>query len=93
VLKTEWLDDHREPQHPPNPAYPEGLDADLTAGRAPWCETKLSYPAPRCGAWYIECSQCGITALVTTAGRPDDPRSVKLPCKGFQRRSPDANHR
>jgi len=27
----------------------------------------------------VECDTCGITVTLTTAGRPDDPRSVRIP--------------
>jgi hypothetical protein len=75
-----WADAGREPKLPPNPKYPNGVDLDLTGGR-PYCETTLAYPAPRCGSYLIKCRVCGITAAITTAGRADDPRSVKLACK------------
>jgi hypothetical protein len=40
-----------------------------------------SYPAKRCRFFTLQCSVCGQNAIVTTAGRKDDPRSVKLACK------------
>lgn len=76
-----WIDVGREPQCAPNPAYPKGVRLDVTNG-APGCWTGLPYPAKRCGYYAVKCRSCGMTALVTTAGRLDDPRSVKLPCKG-----------
>lgn len=76
-----WADAGREPKVKPDPAYPNGIDLDLTNGRLSYCETVLAYPTPRCGAYHIKCRVCGITALITTAGRADDPRSVKLACK------------
>lgn len=79
-LKIEWRDSGREPQCAPNPDYPEGIDIDLSGG-APACETALPYPARRCGAYIIKCTLCGVRVGVTTAGRPDDPRSAKIPCK------------
>jgi hypothetical protein len=45
TLQVEWFDEGREPQHPPDPRYPDGIDIDESAGRR------------------------------------DDPRSVRLPCK------------
>lgn len=45
------------------------------------CETRLPYPAARCGTYVIECSKCGLSVACTTAGRPDDPRLARLPCK------------
>jgi hypothetical protein len=81
-FKIDWIDRGREPQCPPNPAYPNGVDLDgaLKLG-VPTCKTDLPYPAKRCGLYYVECRLCGCNALITTAGRPDDPRSVVMPCK------------
>jgi hypothetical protein len=39
------------------------------------------YPTPRCGKFMVKCDVCGEMVIVTTAGRRDDPRSVRLPCK------------
>lgn len=76
-----WLDGKREPQCQPNPAYPTGVDCDLSLGAETTCSTMLPYPAPRCGVFIVECKTCGLRVGVTTAGRPDDPRSVKVACK------------
>lgn len=81
MLKVEWLDGHREPQCPPDPQFPDGIDMDLSDGAERTCSTPVPYPSPRCGLLFIECSICGIRVGVTTAGRPDDARSVKIPCK------------
>lgn len=75
-----WLDAGREPQNPPNPKYPKGMDVDFTQGARPWCKVKLKYPAPRCGSYLIQCRECDLSVLITTAGRVDDPRSIKLAC-------------
>lgn len=74
-----WLDAGREPQCPPDPKYPNGVDV-FTAER-PACKVELPYPAPRCGAHVIICNECNRRTAVTAAGRPDDPRSVMMPCK------------
>jgi len=76
-----WRDAGREPQVKPNPDYPTGIDLDLSFQGEPACTTPLPYPAKRIGAYLIHCRTCGIRIGVTTAGRPDDPRSVKIPCK------------
>jgi hypothetical protein len=76
-----WIDREREPENPPDPRYPDGIDIDLALGRQPTCTVKLPYPAPRCGIYSIDCKRCDQFTMVTTAGRPDDPRSVKLACK------------
>lgn len=77
-FKIDWIDRGREPQCAPDPAYPKGKD--IPSIKEPSCFTALPYPAPRCGLFYVECKVCGTNALITTAGRPDDPRSVRLPC-------------
>jgi hypothetical protein len=81
-FKIEWIDRGREPKCVPNPAYPNGVDLDTAKMfGTPTCHTKLPYPAKRCGLYYVECNICGSNALITTAGRPDDPRSVDMLCK------------
>lgn len=81
-FKVKWLDRGREPQCPPNPAYPNGVDLDeASVFEGPKCKVMLPYPARRCGYYYVECLACGTNALITTAGRPDDPRSVLMLCK------------
>jgi hypothetical protein len=80
-FEVRWRDAGREPQCPPNPAYPDGIDVDGSGGAAVTCTVVLPCPAKRCGAWEVRCQICGYSALVSTAGRPDDPRSVRLPCK------------
>lgn len=79
-FEIEWVDDMREPQCAPNPAYPNGIDADCSLGAEAACTAVLPYPAKRCGLYIVECKTCGLRVGITTAGRPDDPRSVKLGC-------------
>lgn len=79
AMKIEWMDSGKEPQCPPNPDYPSGIDIRLAEGVS-GCLVPLPYPAKRCGAYVITCSRCGAYAAVSTAGRPDDPRSVEIPC-------------
>jgi DNA-directed RNA polymerase subunit RPC12/RpoP len=81
TLKVEWIDRGREPQCPPNPAHPKGIDIDATYGAFASCETALPYPAKRCGLYVVDCPDCGQRIVITTAGRTDDPRSIKLGCK------------
>lgn len=69
------------PQCLPDPAYPDGIDVEATAPGVPSCKVNLPYPAPERLVWSVRCRRCGYTAAVTAAGRPDDPRSVTLPCK------------
>jgi hypothetical protein len=83
VIVVRWIDGGREPQCAPNPDYPDGIDVDLSGGASMTCSTLLQpYPTPRCGMFRVKCQTCGYSAVITTAGRPDDPRSAKLPCKG-----------
>lgn len=81
TLKAKWIDGHREPQCPPDPAFPLGRDVRLVDPGAPACGMNLPYPARRCGYYLIECEVCGLSTVVTTAGRPDDPRSFTVSCK------------
>lgn len=80
-MKVRWLDGGREPQCPPNPDYPKGIDLDVSDGAKHTCVAELPYPAKRCGSYVVGCEVCGITVACTTAGRSDDPRSIKLPCQ------------
>jgi hypothetical protein len=78
----EWNDSGREPQCPPNPEYPNGIALDVThAGGGPSCEAQLPYPAKRCGHYVVRCNLCDYSVVCTTAGRPDDPRSLRMPCR------------
>lgn len=81
AMKIEWIDHKREPQCAPDPAYPNGKDIDNGGRQAPGCWTDLPYPAKRCGLYIVECERCGYRVAITTAGRSDDPRSVRIPCK------------
>jgi hypothetical protein len=74
-FKIDWLDSGREPKVAPNPDYPNGKDV----GYGP-CKVDLPYPAKRVGMYIVHCNECGNTTAVTTAGRPDDPRSVGMEC-------------
>jgi hypothetical protein len=77
---VQWIDRGREPQCKPNPEFPNGIDLDCSAGAKRACLATLPYPAKRCGVYAIECKVCGKTVAVTTAGRLDDPRSIKIAC-------------
>lgn len=76
-----WVDIGREPQVAPNPAFPNGIDVMVGTVLQNRCKSDLPYPAPRCGLHHVVCGICGISAAITAAGRPDDPRSVSLPCR------------
>lgn len=79
-FKIKWIDHGREPQCEPDPSYPNGRDIDAANGAKYTCSTKLPYPAKRCGVFIAECKRCGYGIVLTTAGRPDDPRSVTVAC-------------
>jgi hypothetical protein len=80
-LTVEWVDRGVAPHCPPDPLFPEGVDLDCTRGAARTCHTALPYPAKRCGYFLVNCTECGLSCLLTTAGRLDDPRSVSVACK------------
>lgn len=90
-MKVEWIDGGRWPKNAPNPAYPNGIDLDCSDGARAVCVAALPYPAKRCGAFHIECETCGQSIAVTTAGRPDDPKSVRIACKLVETGSLTAN--
>lgn len=80
-LTVRWVDHEREPQCEPDPHYPNGKDIDISAGAPAACQVALPYPAKRCGIYMVECDVCRQAIGVTTAGRPDDPRSLKIACR------------
>ena len=80
ALSAKWIDRGREPRCPPDPAFPDGVDVDVSLGASLTCAIALPYPAQRCGIYVVTCDLCGFTVAVTTAGRPDDPRSLKIAC-------------
>ena len=81
TLIVRWVDHEREPKVAANPEFPDGVAIDVSRG-APWtCETKLPYPAKRCGVYLVTCDVCQSNIVLTTAGRRDDPRSIKIACR------------
>jgi hypothetical protein len=52
----------------------------MSKGAAKTCSTSLPYPATRCGLYLVTCDICHTRNVVTSAGRRDDPRSIKLAC-------------
>lgn len=66
----------------PNPRYPNGQDIVVLPPKyeGPTCKFALQYPAPECGHFIIDCLLCGVRGAVTAAGRPDDPKSITIPC-------------
>jgi hypothetical protein len=80
-FKIDFRSHNRKATCAPDPAYPHGIDVDMTDGAKVACLAMLPYPAACCGLWIVECQTCGKRAGITAAGRPDDPRSLKLACK------------
>ncbi len=80
-FEIKWIDGGRETQCAPDPKYPLGIDVDAAGPMSPSCSTPLPYPAMRCGLWRVRCLTCGYSVAITTAGRSDDPRSIKMPCR------------
>lgn len=81
-IVVSWIDGKREPKCKPDPNFPNGKDLDIFLGPdESACVASLPYPAPRCGYLHVLCKVCGFSVLITTAGRPDDPRSITLPCE------------
>lgn len=82
TIDVMFLDSGREPQCKPDPKYPDGKPINLaTDPMVKTCTMNLPFPAPRCGLYAIRCLECGFTAMLTVAGRPDDPNVVTMPCK------------
>jgi hypothetical protein len=69
------------PKCAPDPAYPAGVGLQGAAPGVPSCRADLPYPAPERLVWQVRCRRCGYAVAITAAGRPDDPRSVTVPCR------------
>lgn len=80
-FKIVWIDRGFWPTQKPNPAYPDGIDHDMAGASTPACEVALPYPAKRIGWFLVDCTLCSFNVMISTAGRPDDPRSLRAPCK------------
>jgi hypothetical protein len=80
TLSKHWISRNRKPQNPSEPRYPDGIDIDASLGKETFCSITFPHPTAECGLWIVECDVCNQRVMVTTAGRPDDPRSLKLAC-------------
>lgn len=78
-FKINFLSTGRQPECTPNPEYPHGIDLD--PGERPACLASLPYPADCVGTWIVSCKRCKTSVAITAAGRPDDPRTIMIPCK------------
>lgn len=81
TIEVKFNDSGRTAKEKPNPKYPNGMDVSCAQPGQKACGFSLPYPAPRCGTYSVICNDCKFTALITVAGRADDPRTVTLPCK------------
>lgn len=76
-----FFDSGRKAECPPDPKFPDGRLINLAESAIQkTCCRNLPYPAPACGMYMVECRRCGFAAMITVAGRPDDPRMVQMPC-------------
>ena len=82
-----WLDRGVEPRGKPKLEDIHGRAVDISRGQTPACMSPLEYPAKRCGYYVIRCRTCGANAVLTTAGRRDDPRSFKMACAQMEQTS------
>lgn len=80
-MRVRWRDSGKEPQCAPDPSYPDGIDLDVSDGAEKTCKVALPYPAKRIGSYVVECPMCGARTACTTAGRADDPKSIKVACR------------
>lgn len=81
MIRATFISHHRKAKQAPNPNYPNGIDIDLSNGAGATCQGNLPYPAECCGLILAYCDVCKANAAITTAGRPDDPRTVTFACK------------
>lgn len=81
TIDVKFNDSGRYPKVAPNPKFPDGINASCAQSGEKSCTFNLPYPAPRCGTYSVLCNKCKFTAIITVAGRRDDPRTITLPCK------------
>lgn len=77
-FSTTWNDAGQESgTNAPLDSVPAEIDISNGAPRT--CTARLDR-APRCGAWLVECQDCGAAAAVAVFGRADDPASITFGC-------------
>lgn len=64
----------------PDPAFPEGVDIDLSEGHPRTCAARLPHYAGLLGMYEVRCMVCDLSVAITSAGRADDPRLIRVPC-------------
>ena len=79
-FKIEWKGTGAQAKCPPDPEHPNGVNLVLARSGDRCCTTDLPYPAPGVGSHIVECTVCGLRAAVSAAGRPDDPKSLRVAC-------------
>jgi hypothetical protein len=74
-----YIDRGSRPKVAADPNFPDGKHVDC--GARPACWVDLPYMTKvNVGCWLVECVTCGANCMLTMASRPDDPRSLMLPC-------------
>ena len=81
TIDVHFNDSGRKATQPANPKFPDGVDISIAKPGEKFCSRNVPWPAPGVGTYSVVCRECGFTALVTVAGRADDPRSITIPCK------------
>lgn len=81
-FSVDWIDADREATYPADPGYPNGVAIDVALDAPHACRVELPWPAARVGQWVVVCRECGFAVALETAGRCDDPQSVRMPCRG-----------
>lgn len=80
TLKAEFFTEGKKPTQPPDPAYPNGIDVDISKGKSPWCWIRLP-KVETTGLMLVTCEECDLRIMITMAGRPDDARSYRMACR------------
>lgn len=88
-IHVRWESLNRKAQCEPDEHYPDGIEIDATTERDRFaCRVDIPYPPPhpgQCGLWAVDCDHCQSTFICTAAGRPDDPKSMTVPCRAAAR--------
>lgn len=77
----EWHGSGRAPTQESDPNFPDGIALDVSDKASRTCEARVPWPATEVGFWIVKCRRCRFSVALTAAGRPDDPKSIKLPCR------------
>jgi hypothetical protein len=80
-FSVDWIDGGRGAGYPADPSYPNGVGIDVAMDAPRACRVELPWPANGVGLWVVVCGACGYAVALGTAGRSDDPRTVRVPCR------------